>query len=195
MRRIQPVVASSVIGTLRRCGFGMRADRDLIDDLVQQTFLRLCGSGLKTLQKQNFTSEGGFFAYVRTMAANITIDYLRRPAPPFQEISPSLQELRPEPVDSSVILASIDTHLKRCSDTNYERDRRVFWLYYRSGLTSKTIAAIPLLGLTQKGVESLILRLTRCIRGIFSERLRVASKGKPVGETSYMGGRTLGTAG
>ncbi|MGB9434254.1 MAG: hypothetical protein WBQ89_18560, partial [Candidatus Acidiferrum sp.] len=47
---------------------------------------------------------------------------------------------------------------------NAERDCRIFWLYYRVGLSANAIAALPTIGLTTKGVESTILRLTRAIR-------------------------------
>jgi RNA polymerase sigma-70 factor (ECF subfamily) len=40
----------------------------------------------------------------------------------------------------------------------------IFLLYYRQGLTASEIAALPALGLTTKGVESIIARLTHMIR-------------------------------
>jgi RNA polymerase sigma-70 factor, ECF subfamily len=45
-----------------------------------------------------------------------------------------------------------------------QRSRRIFWLYYRVGLTANAIAALPYIGLSTKGVESTILRLTRLLR-------------------------------
>jgi RNA polymerase sigma-70 factor (ECF subfamily) len=44
------------------------------------------------------------------------------------------------------------------------RDRHIFWLYYRHGLSTKAIASIQAIALTQKGVESVIQRLTVGIR-------------------------------
>jgi RNA polymerase sigma-70 factor, ECF subfamily len=44
------------------------------------------------------------------------------------------------------------------------RDLSVFWLHYRQGFTAREIAAIPAFHLTDKGVESLLLRLVRHVR-------------------------------
>ena len=52
------------------------------------------------------------------------------------------------------------------------RDKQVFWFYFRYGMTAKAIAAIPAIGLSQKGVESLIFRLVDLLK----EKLAV-SKG------------------
>jgi hypothetical protein len=40
----------------------------------------------------------------------------------------------------------------------------VFWLYYGLGFKGVEIARIPDIGLTQKGIESLLLRLVRAVR-------------------------------
>src|SRR6185369_14042868 len=40
-----------------------------------------------------------------------------------------------------------------------ERDKDVFLLYYRQGWTAKEISNIPGVGLSAKGVESVVLRL------------------------------------
>jgi RNA polymerase sigma-70 factor (ECF subfamily) len=40
----------------------------------------------------------------------------------------------------------------------------IFWLYYQQGMSAKTIASLPAVGLTAKGVESAIFRLTRQVR-------------------------------
>jgi len=45
-----------------------------------------------------------------------------------------------------------------------ERDKVVFLLYYRQGLTAKKIAGIPGIDLSEKGVESCLHRLTERVR-------------------------------
>jgi RNA polymerase sigma-70 factor (ECF subfamily) len=45
-----------------------------------------------------------------------------------------------------------------------DRNSKIFWLYYRAGLSAAAIAALPGIGLSTKGVESLILRITRELR-------------------------------
>jgi RNA polymerase sigma-70 factor (ECF subfamily) len=46
-----------------------------------------------------------------------------------------------------------------------ERDRALFWLYYRQGYTAEEIARLPSAGLTAKGVESALRRVTVWLRG------------------------------
>jgi hypothetical protein len=49
-------------------------------------------------------------------------------------------------------------------EPNFGRDIAIFWFYYRWGLTAKEISEILSMGLTVKGVESVLLRLTRLVR-------------------------------
>jgi RNA polymerase sigma-70 factor, ECF subfamily len=191
VRRVQPAVAAKISATLRRFAFAGADLRDLVDDLMQQTFLRLCASGFEALRKANIRSESALFAYVREAAANITIDHLRRARPPEVEVTESIADTSHSRVDAALLLEDVETQLRRCSEANYERDRRIFWLYYRSDLTSRAIAALPLFGLTQKGVESLLLRLTRCIREAFARKLSQA-EGNPPFPASLKEGRALG---
>jgi RNA polymerase sigma-70 factor (ECF subfamily) len=64
-----------------------------------------------------------------------------------------------------LLLGKIEEVLEEVTEgSNAERDRMVFWLYYRQGLTASAIAAIPALNLTQKGIESLLSRVTGSLR-------------------------------
>ncbi len=64
-----------------------------------------------------------------------------------------------------VFLNEIDEHLKRClTGSDQERDRTIFWLYFRQGMSTKEIASLPTIGLGAKGVGSVIERLKHCIR-------------------------------
>jgi hypothetical protein len=76
-------------------------------------------------------------------------------------------------LERNVLLQQIDACLRTIlPGPNADRDRKIFWLYYRGGLTSHAIGSLPNIGLGEKGVESIILRLTRQIR----ERLAQAPK-------------------
>jgi RNA polymerase sigma-70 factor, ECF subfamily len=62
-------------------------------------------------------------------------------------------------------LSEIDEHLKRClTGPEQERDRTIFWLYFRQGMSTKEIASLPTIGLSAKGVGSVIERLKHSIR-------------------------------
>jgi RNA polymerase sigma-70 factor, ECF subfamily len=45
-----------------------------------------------------------------------------------------------------------------------DRDRTIFWLYYRQGMTAKEITGLPGIGLSLKGVESALHRLVKLVR-------------------------------
>ena len=64
-----------------------------------------------------------------------------------------------------VFLNEIDEHLKRgLTGPDQERDRTIFWLYFRQGMSTKEIASLAAVGLSAKGVGSVIDRMKHCLR-------------------------------
>ena len=45
-----------------------------------------------------------------------------------------------------------------------KRDLAIFYLYFRQGFTAQAISRVPNIGLTVKGVESTLFRLTRLLK-------------------------------
>jgi len=165
--QFQPLIAAVILRTVRRYG---RTDYGLVDDLVQETFLRLCrndGRALRQFQEQHETA---FFGYLKVVAASVATDYFRSiNAQKRQADKPGLAE---ELVDSSasaranadekVMVQEINKYLNESSGST--RDKTVFWLYHQHGFTARDIAALPGIDLSAKGVESCIFRLTRSVR-------------------------------
>ena len=89
----------------------------------------------------------------------------------------------PSTIEQSILLRELDQHL---ASAGTDRDRTIFWLYYRQGYTAKDIASMPGLGLTQKGVESCIYRLTQALRGSVSNMASGLKKGS--GPQTALGG-------
>ena len=116
--------------------------------------------------------------YVKTIAANVTHDHfksIRSQKRGAGRVQDSLENLDPRAGNASlgsqlakerhILMHQIDHCLATCSDgPDQERDRLIFWLYYQQGMSAKAIAALPTVGLTAKGVESAVLRLTRQVR-------------------------------
>ncbi len=70
-----------------------------------------------------------------------------------------------ERIAFGIFLNEIDEHLKRClTGPDQERDRVIFWLYFRQGMSTKEIASLPTIRLGTKGVGSVIERLKHGIR-------------------------------
>ena len=174
VRRFQPLIAGVVNRCVCRRG---RPNPPLVDDLVQDTFLKLCRNNYKALRNFEFQHDNAFFGFLKVVAANVAEDHYRReeadkhgggreevdiedvrPTHPFRPRSPQLAEL-------AILMAEIERCLAELvSEPNFARDHAIFWLYYRQGLTAKAIAQLPAIRLSVKGVESTLLRLTRWVR-------------------------------
>jgi RNA polymerase sigma-70 factor (ECF subfamily) len=69
-------------------------------------------------------------------------------------------------VSQRIQLEQVDKVLRQVTaGKDQERKRMIFWLRHRQGLTASEIAAIPSIGLTTEGVESVLMRLAVMIRG------------------------------
>jgi len=64
----------------------------------------------------------------------------------------------------SALMEQLDRKLRSAPEAVGERDRVFFWLYYRQGFTAEEIAGLAACGLTAKGVESALRRVTIWLR-------------------------------
>lgn len=182
VRSAHGIVASAVYRGLARSRTPLR---DQVDDLVQEVFLKLCGNNFSLLRQFRSDSNEALAAYLRTIAASVVTDSQRSRAAQkrgsgdhplaLDEVHPAAEPAAPvESIDRRLLLNRIGKCLARVE----ERDRHVFWLYYRHGLTARAIAGIKVINLSSGGVESLIRRLTIAIRKCL--------KIEPVPETSQV---------
>ena len=171
--RFQPLIASVIVRIVRRYG---QTDYALADDLVQETFLRLCKRERRALQQFQERHESAFFGYLKVIAASVATDYFRSiNAQKRQGDKPGVTEeladsvaSQPSYAEERIMMQEIDSFLDRSSDSS--RDKAIFWLYYRHGFTARDIAKLPEIGLSDKGVESCIFRLTRAVRELASQQ-------------------------
>lgn len=178
--RTQPLIAPAVVRGLRQ--FGATPTRELVDDLVQDTYLRLCEHNFAALRRFRSERPEALIAYLKIAACNVARDYARaaltekrgagRVTADDDEMTlaadPSTERAA---LDAAVLVGEIDRHLSTGDAAARTRDRAIFWLYYRQGLTARAISEIPSIGLSQKGVESTIYRLTRAVRELFATRV------------------------
>ncbi len=173
VRRTQPMIANVIINTFRnRC----EPNTSLVDDLIQETFLKLFANDRKALRSIKNEYENTIFGYLKVVASNVAYDYLRNPDNKVLVVSLDDAVVPPFPdgldrIAFNRLKDRIQTQLRTLSSTTRERDESIFWLYYEQGYTAKEIADIPAFGLTIKGVESTLLRLKHVIRdsGLASE--------------------------
>jgi RNA polymerase sigma-70 factor, ECF subfamily len=191
--RFQPLIASVVLRVARKWG---ENSSQVVDDLIQETYLKLCEEGARPLQTFKPTHADAIYGYLKVFATNLAQDHFKAArsakrgghtlaVPIGNEVrsSPSQHNMGPQfPLERDVLIRQIDSCLQAVSTgPSSERDRKIFWLYYRVGLTASAVAALPSIGLTTKGVESTILRLTRLVRERLCARAAESKPNAPKG--------------
>ena len=131
---------------------------------------------------------GRLFGLLKKVAFSVTQDYFRgglavkrragreTALDSYAENTVASPEGVPQ-VDREILIHQIDEHLTAgVEPATGKRDRQIFWLYYRHGMTTRAIAGIPGIGLTQKGVESAIQRMTNHVRTRSGVEIREAER-------------------
>ena len=174
-RRFQPVIARTV---RRRIAHYRRwADPDLVDDLVQDTFLKICKDDFKALRKFEFQHENALHRFLKVMAAHVAEDDIRKKKSEKEgggKPPENIDDLPQPPSDRSSAVQSMLNNLRmneienclqqRKGEPNFARDHKTFWLYFRDGFSACEICELPDIGFkTVKGVESALLRLSKWV--------------------------------
>ncbi len=165
----QPVVAVGVWRAAKRMS---HPDRAFIDDMIQETFLKICADDFRVLRDFRACNTNALEVYLKTIAASVVIDHFRSQSAQKKgsgKKSASLDDV----ADGLAIEDTQFSQLERsqmllwvgkCLDTQEPRNRAIFWLYHRQELKPRVISALPGINLSSDGVETLIYRLTRAVR-------------------------------
>lgn len=162
-RRVSAVWGDSSVGT--------------VSEIVQEVFLKLCEDDRRILREFEDRGNDSFLKLLRMITASVGTDHFRRmraekrggrshsvPLEPRVSAEEVSDDRATAAVEWPSLIAQLDGLLKLYPKTVSSRDRHLFWLYYRQGLTADAISRIPAIGLSAKGVESALLRLTRLLR-------------------------------
>lgn len=174
VRRFQPLIA----GVVTKCVFHRMRHlrRDLIDDLVQETYLKLCANNFNALRDFDFQHDNAFFGFLKVVASNVVEDHYRKFTGPTRSSGHEDEDIDKIKISASskhgieraeiaILLREVDECLaEHSSDANFTRDHTIFWLYYRQGLTARAISQLPGINLNVKGVESVLMRLICLLR-------------------------------
>jgi RNA polymerase sigma-70 factor (ECF subfamily) len=182
VQRFNPLIARVVLRTARRW---TEPSRQLLDDLVQDTYLKLCADKCRLLRSFEARQPDAIYGYLKTVAASVVHDHFKSAravkrgsgvvaatSQSGENIIEQVAETEPATaeMDRAVLMQQIDQHLGRIIPAeDLPRSRLIFWLYFRSGLSASAIAASSGVSLSTKGVESAILRMTRGLRILLSE--------------------------
>jgi RNA polymerase sigma-70 factor, ECF subfamily len=148
-----------------------------VDDIVQEVFLKLCEQERRILRDFEPRGDDSFFGLLRIVTGSVANDYFRRSYSVKRGgkvvTMPLLDDEGQMPLDSgrpaariqqATLNEQLDQKLRSAPEIISERDRVLFWLYYRQGFTADEIARLPATGLTAKGVESALRRVTIWLR-------------------------------
>lgn len=163
--RVYPVLLRIARNVAHNSGLDRPED---IDDLVQEICLKISHpSSLRAIRLPSDDKQAD--RYFHATAANAARDALktRFACKRGEHVTISMEDHLTELADSiaapaierDILFRQIDELLEAATG-----ERAIFWLYFREGLTSKEIASIPAVGLTSKGVESALQRMTTSLR-------------------------------
>lgn len=183
VRRFHRLIAISVMRVCEQRG-GVHVD--LVEDLVQETYAKLCAHGCSILKEFVPNRPDAVFAFIKVVALNVAQDYFRSlqaqkrgsgdATVDINDLEQLASTQSANDMERTVLLGEIDRLLNsHTAGANGKRDRAIFWLYYKQGLSSNSIAALPNMDLSVKGVESTLLRLSRAIRQHFSANKRASN--------------------
>ena len=175
IRRFQLVIASAV---LRTATHWCEPTRSQLDDLIQETYLKLCEENSRLLRAFEPRHEDSIYGFLKVVAANVVHDHFKAASAAKRGAAQTLAMNEPieirsrsgdpdefETVSQRIQLEQIDKALRLVTTgKDKERNRIIFWLRHRQGLSASEIAAIPSIGLSTEGVESVLMRLAMMIR-------------------------------
>jgi RNA polymerase sigma-70 factor (ECF subfamily) len=174
VRLVTPVVSLAVWRVASAWGDKTNAT---VTEIVQDVFLKLCEDDRRILRDFEDRGNDSFLKLLRVVSASVATDYFRRTQAEKRggrvtslplETPAILENLShsngTEALEWPTFVSQIGNLLRRNPEQVTERDRTLFWLYYRQGLTAKAISRIPAMGLGSKGVESALSRLTRLLQ-------------------------------
>ena len=151
MGRILAPLSSVIARTIRRriVRYTRWVDPDRVDDLVQETFLKICKDNYKVLRNFEFWHENALPGFLKVMAANVVEDDIRKRSSDKEgggQKPEDIDNLPQPPSDRSHGVASMFNNLRmseienclkrRKGEPNFERDYKMFWLYFRDGFTA-----------------------------------------------------------
>lgn len=170
-------VATLVAARVARMWQGAGVSSAVIDDIVQEVFLKLCEQDRRILREFRPRGEDSFLGLLRVVTASVANDYFRRHFSQKRGGKVLTMVLDEEPttvapmaaqkekdVQRAVLFSELDHKLKGAPGATASRDRTIFWLYYLQGLTADEIAGLPGSDLSAKGVESALRRITSWLR-------------------------------
>ncbi len=172
LRRYRGLIAGVAAKTVLR---SFRPAANLIQDLVEDTFVRICANEFRALRELEWRHEGALRGLLQVTASTAAQDYLRKFLSPKRDIrkeesldKPGLvvpvQEKFADKVEQKILLEQLARCLKKVihSEPDCTRDIAMFLLFYGFRVTAADLSR--LYSLNVKKVENTVARLGRLVR-------------------------------
>jgi len=153
IRRFHGVIAGAVLRTARQWGEPSRAQ---VEDLIQDTYLKLCEDNSRLLASFRPRHEDAIYGFLKVVTANVVRDHFKSGAGrearrqsnrsdcgngPNRQATGTNHAL--DVATQRLQLEQIDKVLRQVTAGNdQERKRTIFWLRHRQGFTAREIASI-----------------------------------------------------
>ena len=176
IRRFQPLIAKVAGRTSRR--HLPHTSQHLVDDLVQETYLRLCADECRLLGQFQSRHRDSIYGFLKVVTASVVLDHFKseraqkRDTNHTETLSDHIPLDRPAIGSASRLSMDDEITLRQIDDMVVAlytgkilvRNRAIFWLHHRDGMTAQAIASITWIGLNTKGVETVLRRMTHLIQ-------------------------------
>jgi RNA polymerase sigma-70 factor, ECF subfamily len=175
IRRFQPLIANVVARMTRRQL--LQAPPHLLDDLIQETYLKLCVDDCRLLRQFKPRHQDSIFGFLKVVAASVVLDHFKAELAHKRDASQTdtlSEQGAPEAVPACGGCLSMEDKiaLRQIDDivgSHYVgdmlvRNRAIFWLHYRDGMTAQAIASIAWINLSTKGVETTLRKMKHLIQ-------------------------------
>jgi RNA polymerase sigma-70 factor (ECF subfamily) len=174
MRRYHAVITSAAIRVAQQWGGG--GSDEEIDDVIQEIYLKIYADRGRLFTTFQSVHADAIFGFVKVVATNAARDFFRSKTAqkrggnltePLDETADRIQQHcgLDRTVNLIEIYRMVEEHTRH---ENGPRDRAIFDLYYREGLTAEAISKVPGITLNPKGVEAVLHRITKAIRATVS---------------------------
>ena len=176
IRRFQPLVAKVVGRTARRQY--PHTPPHQVDDLVQETYLKLCADDCRLLRQFQSRHRDSIYGFLKVVVVSVVLDHFKseraqkRDTAHTEALSEQALPDRPAAGNGSRLSMEDQVALRQIDDIVGKlytgrilvRNRAIFWLHHRDGMTAQAIASITWIELNTKGVETLLRRMTHMIQ-------------------------------
>jgi RNA polymerase sigma-70 factor (ECF subfamily) len=159
--RFHRAISLSILHTAYQWG---EAPRQLVDDLVQEAYLKLCADQCRQLLNFALRHPEAVTGYIKTITVNVARDYFKSIYSQKRGAGRAAESMTDVDAPSDggslggvwamereVLFQQIDRCLSACTaGSSQDRDRMIFWFYYRQGMSAKAILAGRFLSVSRK---------------------------------------------